>query len=125
MGTTVERHLWLHEKQEDIRTFVENTSFNWIKNKGSPYGVISAGMAYNYVLKAIKSLDLTREISIMKIGTYPIPTGIVRRLMKKVDRLLVVEELEPFIEFSVRALRSDDYKIRYNWETYRYPSRGG
>lgn len=109
MGTTVERHAWLHEKQADIMRFVENTSFNWIEGEGARYGVISAGMAYNYVLKAIEALDLTGEISVLKTGTYPIPSGMVMRLLNNVKRVLVIEELEPFIEISVLSLRSKDY----------------
>jgi len=47
-------------------------------------------------------------VSTLKIGTvHPLPLKLVRRLLESVDSVLVLEELEPFVEMQVKALIAD------------------
>jgi indolepyruvate ferredoxin oxidoreductase alpha subunit len=72
--------------------------------------VVTTGNAYNHVVAAIKTLGLSNELAIFKIGSYPIPCQNLREFMDSVERIMVVEELEPFIELQVHALRSTSCK---------------
>ena len=62
-------------------------------------GVISCGVAYQY------AREIFAGFSILKLGmTYPLPAGMIRDFAAEVETLVVVEELDPFIEEQVRAL---------------------
>ena len=53
-------------------------------------------------------LNLEEKTSVLKIGTpYPLPEKLVKELLHSVSEVLVVEELEPFIETHVKALAQE------------------
>jgi indolepyruvate ferredoxin oxidoreductase alpha subunit len=104
MGTTVERHTWLREKQDLIGRFVQGTPFNRTELEGGRLGIVSTGMAYNYVSESLRTLGMD-GISVLKVGTYPVPGERIVNLLNATDRVLVVEETGPFIEQAVLALR--------------------
>jgi indolepyruvate ferredoxin oxidoreductase alpha subunit len=58
-------------------------------------GVIACGIAHNYVMEAN---DGPGELSILKIGQYPIPTGLVRDLIDHCDDILIAEDGYPLLE---------------------------
>lgn len=67
--------------------------------------IIASGIAYGYVKDALSWLGISDEVALLKIGTpYPIPEELVERMLINADKILVVEELEPFVEMQVRAL---------------------
>jgi indolepyruvate ferredoxin oxidoreductase alpha subunit len=62
-------------------------------------GVISAGVAYQYAREALP------EASFLKlVTTYPLPQELVRAFAAEVETLLVVEELDPFLEDQIRLM---------------------
>lgn len=72
-------------------------------------GVIACGLSYAYTLEAIKWLDLDGKVSLLKVGTtHPIPEDLVKRLLSSVEEVLVVEELEPFVELHVKAIAGEE-----------------
>lgn len=58
-------------------------------------GIITAGVAYNYVREALGDDDVP---SILKVGLYPAPVDKVLALMEHVETVLIVEEGYPFLE---------------------------
>lgn len=61
-------------------------------------GVVTAGVCYTLVREVLP------DASVLKLGmTYPLPLEDVRDFAARVDRLFVVEELEPFLEEALRA----------------------
>jgi indolepyruvate ferredoxin oxidoreductase, alpha subunit len=45
------------------------------------------------------------QVSTLKLGlVHPLPMGLIREFASKVDRLIVVEELDPFFEEQIKAL---------------------
>lgn len=58
-------------------------------------GILTAGLAHNYVQEALAG---SGEFSILKLGAYPIPVALVRKLVNHCDEILVVEEGYPFVE---------------------------
>ena len=78
------------------------------KGKGEkrPLGIIASGIAYNYVQEALTPLA-TREgqgVSLLKISQYPLPKRLVRELLDSCEKVMVVEEGQPFIEEQVRGV---------------------
>ncbi len=62
-------------------------------------GVVTSGATYHHVREALP------DASVLKLGLFfPLPTDLVRDFAGRVERLVVVEELEPVIESEVRAL---------------------
>jgi indolepyruvate ferredoxin oxidoreductase alpha subunit len=87
------RHVWAMERIQKLRDFSESTPLNRIESGSSRVGVVTSGVAYQYVKEVFP------EASILKLGmSYPPPIEKIRSFAKTVDRLFVVEELEPFIE---------------------------
>ena len=75
---------------------------------GARLGIIACGLSYSYALEAVKWLGLENKVSILKIGTpHPLPEELVITLLKSVKEVLVVEELDPFVELHVKAIAGE------------------
>ncbi len=97
-------HGVLLDKQEQARLIANKSPLNKIIGKGK-WGIIANGVSFNYVMDAVTDLGIKDQVSIFKLAwTNPLPDKKLIAWMKKVDRVLVVEELEPFIEDSLRSL---------------------
>jgi len=58
-------------------------------------------------------------VKVLKLGfTYPHPKAVIGNFLKGLEKVLVVEELEPFLEEAVKVIAHDE-GIRY-----RLPERG-
>jgi len=69
----------------------------------SSVGVITAGMSYSYVREVLPG------VSILKLpASFPLARDAVREFCDSVDRVIVVEELEPFLETEIAAM---GYKV--------------
>jgi indolepyruvate ferredoxin oxidoreductase alpha subunit len=96
----------LIERLEKIGEEVENIPFNWLEgNEGSEHGIIASGVTYGVVKEALKILELEESVYLLKLGTpYPLPKGMVERLLSNTKQVLVVEEVEPFVEMQVATI---------------------
>jgi indolepyruvate ferredoxin oxidoreductase alpha subunit len=99
----------LVKRMEKIRGVVDTLPYNHITlKKGARLGVIACGISYGYALEAIQWLGLEEKISVLKIGTpYPLPEKMVQQFLKSVPEVVVVEELEPFVEDEVKVIAKD------------------
>ena len=72
---------------------------NRVEMKGTKVGVITASIAYLYAKDVFPE-----DTSFLKLGlTYPLPMDLIRDFASKVEKLYVVEELEPFMEEQIKA----------------------
>jgi len=94
---------------EEIKNAVNNLPFNKLSlSDKAERGIICSGISYAYSSEALKWLNLEDKLSILKIGTtYPIPEKLVEKLLNSVQEVLIVEELEPFVELHVKALAAE------------------
>jgi len=74
------------------------------KGEKYPLGIIASGIAYNYVRESLPSLGEKSEVALLKISQYPLPKRLVRHLLDNCERVMVVEEGQPFIEEQVRGV---------------------
>ena len=66
-------------------------------------GVITASISYQYAKEVFPE-----GTSFLKLGlTYPLPMDLIRDFAKKVEKLYVIEELEPFMEEQIKAAGID------------------
>jgi len=93
------RHVAVIERERRLQEhFAEAPINRWEKGDRS-FGIITAGTCYPYVREVLP------EASVLKLGaSWPLPDALLRRFCESVDRVFVVEELEPVIEKEVRAL---------------------
>ena len=70
------------------------------------FGVIASGIAYNYVMENLADLpaDSPSRPSVLKIGAYPLPESLIRRLVDHCETILIAEEGAPFIEQAVHGI---------------------
>ena len=72
---------------------------------GGHLGVVAAGPALALALDQAEELGVMEELTVQQVGgTHPLPRRTLENLLGKVDRVLVFEELSPFIEDELRAL---------------------
>ncbi|UCE36644.1 MAG: indolepyruvate ferredoxin oxidoreductase subunit alpha [Thermoplasmata archaeon] len=97
--------LELIKRLKRIQKAVNSLNFNRIEGEDSAkYGIITSGIAYGYVKEALNVLGISDNVKLLKIGTsYPIPNELVENVLSSSEKVLVVEELEPFVETEVRA----------------------
>ncbi|MEA3296618.1 MAG: indolepyruvate ferredoxin oxidoreductase subunit alpha, partial [candidate division Zixibacteria bacterium] len=92
------RHKIVRERLVKLGELSEQTSLNIIENNGSEIGIISSGIAYQYAKETAPDLDY------LKLGmSYPLPMKKIVDFIKNHDRVIIVEELEPFIEDQIRT----------------------
>lgn len=96
------RHPWLLGQIEKARELSERSSLNFTEGSGE-MGIITSGVSYNYVVEAINTLEIQAEI--LKLGiTHPLPEKMIIDFLKRHNRVVIVEELEPFLETHMRRL---------------------
>lgn len=100
----------LLEKIEKIRDFAEKSHINKQSLRKSNYGIITSGISYLYVMEALKELNL--DLPVLKLGFfYPLPEKKIKKFINppagKLKKVLIVEELEPFLEKEVKTLAKE------------------
>jgi len=94
------RHIVVEERMQKLAAYAESCPFNRIEWNGEELGIITEGIAYEFVKEA-----LGNKASVLKIGLMnPLPEKMIRDFAAKVKRLVIVEELDPIIEMQVRAM---------------------
>ncbi len=102
------RHRWLHEKQKLIQELTLSLPYNELRIRGKKLGIVGCGSAFNYALDALRILELNDKISYLKIGVAnPLPTPLIRTLLQSVERVLILEEVEPFVERRFKEIAYD------------------
>jgi len=95
----------------------EASDLNMVKDTGSDLGIVTAGAGYNYAVDAAMILGINP--SILKLGTtYPLPKKLIGDFLKKLKTVVVVEELQPYLELHVTAIAKDanpSIKIYGKW----------
>jgi len=93
------RHVVVEARMEKLREFADTFGENIMEINDADTGIITAGIAYQY------AKEIFPNASFLKLGmVYPLPEKLIREFAGKVKRLLVIEELDPFIEEQVRAM---------------------
>jgi len=93
------RHPLVEERLERILRFSEDFPGNRIEMGDTSLGFITSGVAYQYVKEAFP------EAPILKLTmTHPLPRAKVLEFASRVERIFVVEELDPFLEEQIKAL---------------------
>ena len=97
-------HGLLLEKNDQAREKSENSPLNRIIGNGK-WGIVANGVSFNYVKDAVSDLGISDKVSILKLGfSYPMPEKLCVKFMRQVEKVLVVEELEPINENDLQSI---------------------
>jgi indolepyruvate ferredoxin oxidoreductase alpha subunit len=87
------------ERLGKLRELSETVPVNVVERGSSDIGIITSGISYQYAKEVLP------DASYLKLGMpYPLPEKKIRQFAASVRRLLIVEELEPFLEEQIRAM---------------------
>ena len=93
------RHVLMEERMVKLAEYGETFPFNKIEPGERSLGIIANGISYQY------AREVFPNATFLKLGmTYPLPEKLIREFAAQVDRILVVEELDPFIEDHIKAM---------------------
>ena len=93
------RHPIVEKRMEELARFAETFPGNRVEWGESKVGIITSGISYEY------AKEVMPEASYLKLGmVYPLPREMIRSFASRVEKLFIVEELDPFIEEQVRAM---------------------
>ncbi len=93
------RHVVVENRMNALAQDACELPVNRVEMKDSAIGVICSGTAYQYVCEAAPNA------SVLKLGLVnPLPEQLIRDFAQKVEKLYIIEELEPVIEQQVLAM---------------------
>jgi len=100
------RRLWeaLLDAQPQIAEWTASSPWvgGELPDEMAPLGVVTAGIARNYLEEALSELDA--PLPHVHVGAYPPPTELLSELARRVDRIVVLEEGYPFLEARLRGM---------------------
>ncbi|MBQ6260655.1 MAG: indolepyruvate ferredoxin oxidoreductase subunit alpha [Firmicutes bacterium] len=92
-------HAKLEANLRLLEEYANTCPLNRVEMNGTKIGVVTASIAYQYAKEAFPE-----DTSFLKLGlTNPMPMELVKDFASKVDKLYVIEELEPFMEEQIKA----------------------
>ncbi len=92
-------HTKVEERQKKIAELGCKSPFNRIEEGDKSIGIIASGISYCH------AREVFPNASYLKLGlTYPFPAELIKKFAASVEKLVVIEENDPFLETEVRAL---------------------
>ncbi len=102
-GNVRVRRKVIEERMRKLEEYADTFKYNVMEINDPNIGVISSGVSYMY------TKDVFPEYSYLKLGmVWPLPKKMIAEFFKKVKKVIIVEELDPFIETEIRAM---GYKV--------------
>lgn len=93
------KHVVVEERLKKIEDFANECPWNRIEWGKKSLGIVTSGISYQYVK------DVFPNASILKLGlSHPLPKKLVKTLADQVEKLYVIEELDPFLEEQIAAM---------------------
>jgi indolepyruvate ferredoxin oxidoreductase, alpha subunit len=93
------RHVFVEQRLLDVAAYAETSELNRVELGDTRLGIVASGAAYGYAREAFPGA------SFLKLGlTYPLPRKLIADFRARVEKLYVVEELDPFLEELIRLM---------------------
>ncbi len=93
-------HVRVEQRVLDLTEYAEYCEINRVEMGDTKLGIITSSTSYQYAKEVFGD-----NASILKLGmVYPLPVNLIKDFAAKVDRLIVLEELDPIIENHVKQL---------------------
>ena len=103
-ATTPAMHRRLLEKQAKAEAMADQSPFNSIDGQGA-LGIVCNGVSRSYCADAVRELGLADKVAVLNLGfSNPLPQSLIADFLKDKDKVLIVEELEPYMEDAARVI---------------------
>ncbi|MFX1449395.1 MAG: thiamine pyrophosphate-dependent enzyme [Promethearchaeota archaeon] len=104
----VNNHLRLYERMEKFKKSPYSTKFDKIIPGDAKLGIVTAGVPYGYIMEALRILEI-RNAPVLKYGVInPINEEIFLKFAENLDKIIVIEELEPFVEVQIKRIAQEN-----------------
>jgi indolepyruvate ferredoxin oxidoreductase, alpha subunit len=109
-GAAPRLHQSLHNKLKKVVDIFESSPFNSYVGPEKPDLLIAAcGSGWLYSMEAVRTLSLGKSVGVLKLGTtWPLPTQFLRKHLEKAEKILVVEEVDAFLEGNLKEFVVDN-----------------
>lgn len=99
-GNAIRRHPVVEERMRKLVEYAETSELNCVEMGDTAFGIVTSSTSYQYVKEVFGG-----KASVLKLGMVnPLPEKLILDFAAKVQRLVVVEELDPIIENHCRRL---------------------
>jgi indolepyruvate ferredoxin oxidoreductase alpha subunit len=93
------RHAMIEERLVKLAEYAEKFPMNRVIMGDSKLGIVASGIAYQY------AREVFPEASFLKLAmTWPLPEKMIKDFAGSVEQLIVVEELDPFLQQNILAM---------------------
>ena len=93
------RHAKVEERMVKLAQYCETFPMNQVIWNKKKIGIVTSGVAYQYAREAFP------EASFLKLAmTWPLPQKMIKDFAAKVENLIVIEELDPFLQDNIKAM---------------------
>lgn len=100
-------HKKLLDNMDKVREFVEESNLNYTTPGDGKTGIIVIGASFNYLMESLNILGIKPPL--LKIGvSHPLAKNKVLSFIKDLEKVVIVEELEPVIENDVKILMAEN-----------------
>ncbi|SEQ00675.1 indolepyruvate ferredoxin oxidoreductase subunit alpha [Butyrivibrio sp. TB] len=94
------RHPFVEERTKKLIEYAETCDLNRVEMADTKIGIITSSTSYQYVKEVYGD-----SVSVLKLGLInPLPVKLIKDFAAKVEKLVVIEELDPIIETHCKVL---------------------
>lgn len=94
------KHPLVEERTKKLIAFAETSELNRVEMGDTKIGIITSSTSYQYTKEIFGD-----RVSVLKLGIVnPLPEKLIRDFAAKVEKLYVIEELDPIIENHCKAM---------------------
>ena len=99
-SNAIKRHPVIEERTERLTEYAENCPFNRVEMGDTRLGIITSSTSYQYAKEVFGE-----KASILKLGMVnPLPRKLILDFASRVEKLVIIEELDPIIENHCKQL---------------------
>lgn len=114
------KHAALHEKQVEVQKVFESSTYNHYEGPERPeLLIICSGNGGYCSVDAVEALNLSGSVGILRLAAlWPFPRAVVERYLALTDRVLIAEEVDPFVEIHVKEVAFESPDIPKSLKVY-------
>jgi indolepyruvate ferredoxin oxidoreductase alpha subunit len=97
----------LLSREAKVRDYIACNDFNRVVEGSSKWGIITCSVSFGYTMEALAILGLN-DVPVLKLGmVYPLSPKNIGSFLKDLERVVIVEEGEGFLEGLIKAIAYD------------------
>ncbi len=98
-GFARRRHPVMEQRLKDLAEYAETFPYNKVEWGDRSLGVVANGVAYQY------AREVFPDASFLRLGmSWPLPENLIRDFASQVEKVVIVEELDPFLEEHLKMM---------------------